>query len=136
MRLPNIGKDQKSAERANEGESNVSNRILAGLISAHIGQIEIVLKLISLPKEKLAENFRVMCPDGMEMILVSIMNLKGMKKPEQVATLEKLGMNSSYLADEGIIAAFPSSENAQNIASKMESGMRSMTTGFQKFSFR
>lgn len=55
-------------------------------------QIEVILKLIATPEDMLVERFRMMWPDGEAKDLQAIMGLKGMRKADQQAILDALGL--------------------------------------------
>eukprot|EP00611_Tribonema_gayanum_P022026 TRINITY_DN4353_c0_g1_i2.p1 TRINITY_DN4353_c0_g1~~TRINITY_DN4353_c0_g1_i2.p1 ORF type:complete len:360 (-),score=131.75 TRINITY_DN4353_c0_g1_i2:204-1256(-) len=136
-------------------------------VTKQMGKIEMVLKLIGAPSDRLVEQFRIMWPDGTGADLQAIMNLKGMKRAEQMTVLETLGLDvtaagaGSPETGTGSVGfgvgggpggvsmpnmpnvkmfqpavAKMTVENTREIASKVESGMRSMTSGLQKLTFR
>jgi vacuolar protein sorting-associated protein 53 len=55
------------------------------------GRMETILKLVGTPLDLLIDNFKVQWPGGTSADLVIVMNLKGMKRPEQATMLEKFG---------------------------------------------
>ena len=64
------------------------------LVQKQFGKIETLLKLVGTPVDMLIENFKsVVAGGGTAAELQIVMNLKGMKRPEQVAYLEKFGLD-------------------------------------------
>jgi hypothetical protein len=63
------------------------------LVTAKVGHIETVLKLVGTPEGTLVERFKIMWPDGTAADLQSLMQLKGMKKSDQQSLLEALGQH-------------------------------------------
>ena len=61
-------------------------------VTKKMSKIEMVLKLVGTPDGMLVERFQIMWPDGVAQDLVSIMQLKGMRKSEQQAALDALGL--------------------------------------------
>ncbi|CEG46053.1 vacuolar protein sorting-associated protein 53 [Plasmopara halstedii] len=61
-------------------------------VTKEMAIVENVLKLIGTPNEMLVESFKIMWPDGTAEDFQSIMVIKGLKKSEQIAYLETLGM--------------------------------------------
>jgi hypothetical protein len=61
------------------------------LTSARCALIENLLKLVATPEGMLFDRFQMLWPDGRTADLLSIMALKGMKRAEQQALLDKMG---------------------------------------------
>lgn len=61
-------------------------------VTNEMAKVESVLKLLGTPNEMLVESFKIMWPDGNADDFQSIMNMKGLKKSEQQAYLETLGL--------------------------------------------
>lgn len=61
-------------------------------VTSEMAKIESVLKLLGTPNEMLVESFKIMWPEGNADDFQSIMNMKGLKKGEQAAYLETLGL--------------------------------------------
>ncbi|CAM9907786.1 unnamed protein product [Scytosiphon promiscuus] len=128
-------------------------------VTKHMSKIEMVLKLVGTPQAMLVERFQIMWPDGSSSDLQAIMTLKGMRKADQQVILEgsfgteseplatartrqePVGASVTPLPESGPLGAarlaVPNFEtNTREIASKMESSMRNMTSNLQKLSFR
>ncbi|ETV97877.1 hypothetical protein, variant 1 [Aphanomyces invadans] len=61
-------------------------------VTNEIAHVEAVLKLIGTPNDMLVESFKIMWPDGTAENFQSILNMKGLKRQEQLALLEALGL--------------------------------------------
>jgi hypothetical protein len=59
------------------------------LVTNQSNQIETILKLVGTHEELLLERYKIMVPEGRMDELLSIMNLKGMKRPEMQAVLDR-----------------------------------------------
>ncbi|KAJ0409715.1 hypothetical protein ATCC90586_003223 [Pythium insidiosum] len=101
--------------------------------SFEFSKVESVLKLIGTPNEMLVESFKIMWPDGNAEDFQNIMNVKGIKKSEQGAFLDTLGMQrvrpTSKIADmEGKMTDMTESlkKNMQNFA-KMQIFVKTLT---------
>ncbi|DAZ94557.1 TPA: hypothetical protein N0F65_002209 [Lagenidium giganteum] len=85
LQLPVIGSEPTSS-------SPVIPSRYTKFVTHEIAKVESVLKLIGTPNEMLVESFKIMWPEGNADDFQSIMNMKGLKKSEQVGYLETLGM--------------------------------------------
>jgi vacuolar protein sorting-associated protein 53 len=87
-------------------------------IQKQFGRMETILKLVGTPLDLLIENFKVQWPGGTTADFVVVMNLKGMKRPEQAAMLEKFGFDSASAlkgATAGVTSAALVSERVQQL---------------------
>ena len=58
------------------------------LITSRAAHIEMILKLLGTPEEMLVDRFKAVWPEGSPNDLLTLMAIKGMKKPEQQTLLE------------------------------------------------
>lgn len=65
------------------------------LTSARCTQIETILKLVATPEGMLLDRFQMLWPEGKTADLLSIMVLKGMKRAEQQALMDKVGSGNA-----------------------------------------
>jgi len=73
--------------------STIAPAMYTKTVTKQFQRIEILLKLVGTPADLLIDVFRVQWPDGSAFDLQSVMNLKGMKRNEQAAMLEKIGVD-------------------------------------------
>lgn len=85
LKLPILG--------VGKSATTIAPAIYTKLVQKQFGHIETILKLVGTPNELLIENFKVQCSQGTAADLQTVMSLKGMKRNEQVAMLEKFGMD-------------------------------------------
>lgn len=107
-------------------------------VGNEMAKVESVLKLLGTPNEMLVESFKIMWPDGNADDFQSIMNMKGLKKSEQQAYLETLGLQrrpAGKIAEmEGKMSDMTESlkKNMQNFAKvpfNFAGGMNSSSSG-------
>jgi vacuolar protein sorting-associated protein 53 len=87
-------------------------------IQKQYGRMETILKLVGTPLELLIDNFKVQWPGGTSADFVVVMNLKGMKRPEQASMLEKFGFDPASAlkgATAGVTSAALVSERVQQL---------------------
>jgi hypothetical protein len=100
LQLPTLSHESTSLSSSgasgSSGVSGVSAVVVPArftkFVTHEMAKVESVLKLIGTPNEMLVESFKIMWPEGNADDFQSIMNMKGLKKSEQVAYLETLGM--------------------------------------------
>lgn len=78
----------KWARAGNDGEGELWNSSLATDVSAQLGPIEVILKLVSTPLTSLLDAFLELLPDGGPAELQRIADLKGLKRAELTAVLD------------------------------------------------
>jgi hypothetical protein len=88
-------------ENTTTSSSNSTNTTSTSMIPAarytkfvtqEMAKVESVLKLVGTPNEMLVESFKIMWPEGTSEDFQNIMSMKGLKKSEQGAFLDALGM--------------------------------------------
>jgi hypothetical protein len=86
-----------SAPTARKGSvpagSTIAPAMYTKMIQKHFQKIETLLKLTGTPSEMLIDVFRVQWVGGSALDLQTVMSLKGMKRNEQAAMLEKFGLD-------------------------------------------
>jgi vacuolar protein sorting-associated protein 53 len=96
LQLPIIGHEQQQQHHHHHGGASTPSPLIPSrytkFVTNEIAKVESVLKLIGTPNEMLVESFKIMWPDGNADDFQNIMNVKGIKKSEQGAYLETLGM--------------------------------------------
>lgn len=148
LKLPVLEKVSSPGKKAASGGSTIAPAMYTKMVQKHFGRIETLLKLVGTPIDLLIENFRVQWASGSALELQIVMSLKGMKRNEQAAHLEKFGLdpvNAMKGAAAGITGATIVSERVQalqdqgsTVASKVNSDlsqMRQKVDDFRK-SFR
>merc|ERR1711900_127565 len=93
LQLPTLPKDL--SREGIDGDCHEPSPIPASytkFVTNHMGRVEVVLKLVGTPAAQLVERFRIMWPDGVANDFKAIMAVKGVKKGDQVALLQALGV--------------------------------------------
>ncbi|OQR95008.1 vacuolar protein sorting-associated protein 53 [Achlya hypogyna] len=85
LNLPAMGREGEVAA------PTVSGRY-AKFVTNEMAHAEAVLKLIGTPQEMLIESFKIMWPEGTAADFQTILNMKGIKKADQLQLLEQLGL--------------------------------------------
>ena len=75
------------------GSTTIAPAMYTKMVQKQFGKIEMLLKLVGTPNELLIDNFKVQWLNGNPHDLQVIMNLKGMKRNEQIGYLEKFGVD-------------------------------------------
>ncbi|CAB9526435.1 sorting-associated protein 53 homolog [Seminavis robusta] len=73
--------------------STIAPAMYTKMIHKQFGRIETLLKLVGTPADLLIDVFKVQWPGGSALDLQSVMSLKGMKRTDQAAILEKFGLD-------------------------------------------
>ena len=60
------------------------------LVGKEIGGVEVLLKLVGTPLDRLKDSFQLLLPTGTREDLVQILDMKGMKQAEQGAVIEQI----------------------------------------------
>ncbi|KDO27726.1 hypothetical protein SPRG_07353 [Saprolegnia parasitica CBS 223.65] len=94
----------------------------AKFVNAEMAHVEAVLKLIGTPTEMLVESFKIMWPDGNAADFQAILNMKGLKKADQLVLLEQLGLQ----------AAVPKQRSMAGVEEKVTDMTESLKTNMQK----
>lgn len=118
------------------GGSTIAPAIYTKMIQKQFGRIETLLKLVGSPTDLLIENFKVQWSGGTTQDFQVVMNLKGLKRTDQVVMLEKFGMDPAHAlknAAAGVTSATLVSERVQalqdqgsNVAAKVNSDLNQM----------
>ncbi|GLE06751.1 hypothetical protein PINS_up016267 [Pythium insidiosum] len=123
LQLPVIGQDSHPSSSSSSSPPPVIPARYTKFVTQEFSKVESVLKLIGTPNEMLVESFKIMWPDGNAEDFQNIMNVKGIKKSDQGAFLDTLGMQrarpTSKIADmEGKMTDMTESlkKNMQNFA--------------------
>lgn len=99
LKLPVLEKSSTavSAPTARKGSvpagSTIAPAMYTKIVQKHFQKIETLLKLTGTPSEMLIDVFRVQWVGGSALDLQTVMSLKGMKRNEQAAMLEKFGLD-------------------------------------------
>jgi vacuolar protein sorting-associated protein 53 len=86
--------DSSKGRKGVGGGSTIAPAVFTKMVQSQFGKIETLLKLVGTPNELLIENFQVQWPGGSVAELQVVLALKGLKRAEQVAFLDKLGGES------------------------------------------
>jgi len=128
--------------------STIAPAMFVKVVQKQFGKMETLLKLVGTPIDLLIDNFRVQWVGGTALDLQIVTSLKGMKRMEQAAVLEKFGMdpaNALKGATTGVTSATIVSERVQalqdqgsNVAAKVNSDLHQMRQKVDDFrkSFR
>jgi len=119
------------------GGSTIAPAMYTKLVSKQFGKIETLLKLVGTPTDMLIENFKMQWVGGTTADLTTVMTLKQIKRPEQVALLEKFGLDPAKAlkgATMGISSTNLMTERVQAVTSDLNN-MRQKVDDFRK-SFR
>ena len=83
--------------------------------------MELLLKLISTPKDRFADSIQALWPDASASDLQRVMELKSMKRSEQTEVLDALGLT-------------PGSERSgvRNVVGRLKSGLDTSASAFSK----
>lgn len=84
-------------------------------VTKEFNRIETLLKLIATPPDLLADMFKSTWPNGTALDFQTVMNLKGMKRAEQQAYLEKVGLDKNTTGGVGSVVG----ASAANVSSAM-----------------
>eukprot|EP00588_Corethron_pennatum_P009576 CAMPEP_0194270376 /NCGR_PEP_ID=MMETSP0169-20130528/4363_1 /TAXON_ID=218684 /ORGANISM="Corethron pennatum, Strain L29A3" /LENGTH=962 /DNA_ID=CAMNT_0039012397 /DNA_START=176 /DNA_END=3064 /DNA_ORIENTATION=- len=91
-------------------------------VAAEFGRIEMLLKAVGTRPELLVDVFRANWPTGTPADLQTVMGLKGMRRAEQQAILEKFGMEPRAAVHATSSAAAIASEKAAEVSQKLSVG--------------
>jgi vacuolar protein sorting-associated protein 53 len=119
LKLPVLEDAALSGEKkASAAGPSIAPAMYTKTIQKHFGRMETILKLVGTPLDLLIDNFKVQWPGGTSADFVVVMNLKGMKRPEQASLLEKFGFDSASAlkgATAGVTSASIVSERVQQL---------------------
>lgn len=116
LKLPVLEDSSLASKKG--ASASIAPAMYTKTIQKQFGRMETILKLVGTPNDLLVENFKVQWPGGQLQDLTVILNLKGMKRPEQATYLEKLGLNPVQAlkgATAGITSASIVSERVQQL---------------------
>lgn len=138
LKLPILEESSTLPGKANvsSGGASIAPAIYTKTIQRNFGKMEMILKLVGTPNNLLCDNFKVQWQGGTVADIQLIMNLKGMKRPEQVTLLEKFGFDTPSAlkgATAGLTSASIVSERVQQlqdqgstVAAKVNSDLNQM----------
>ncbi len=95
LKLPVVEVTAHTPQRANASgaATSIAPAMYTKMVTKNFKRIETLLKLVGTPNTMLIDVFRVQWPGGSALDLQTVMNLKGLKRNEQVAMLEKIGLD-------------------------------------------
>lgn len=137
-----------SSKKAVGEGSTIAPAMYVKVVQKQFGKIETLLKLVGTPLDLLIDNFKVQWVGGTALDLQVVMSVKGMKRIEQAAVLEKFGVdpvNAMKGATTGVTSAKIVSERVQalqeqgtTVAAKVNSDLNQMRQKVDDFrmSFR
>eukprot|EP00850_Spirogloea_muscicola_P023182 SM000335S12906 [mRNA] locus=s335:65884:70763:+ [translate_table: standard] len=88
-----------------------------------VGKAEALLKVLLSPSEAIADTYRALLPDGTSADFQRILDLKGMKKPDQQAVVDNLARKGSFagpdtpMAPTSVLSSAPLSGGAAQLMS-------------------
>ena len=92
------------------------------MIQKQFNRIETLLKLVGTPADLLIDVFKVQWPSGSALDLQTVMSLKGMKRTDQAAILEKFGLDPATAlkgAHVGVTSATIMTERVQALQDRL-----------------
>lgn len=102
LKLPVMQKDSasstsgpSSASAPRSAGSTIPPAMYTKMVKKQFAKIEILLKLVGTPPDLLIDVFKAQWSGGSALDLQTVMNLKGMKRNEQTAMLERFGVDSA-----------------------------------------
>ena len=101
------------------GQDSTQN-MFTKMVSKEFGHIEILLKLVGTPVELLPDMFKSNWPEASTESIQSVMDLKGMKKPDQQTVLEKMGHKTNSSSNSVTVAAV--GDNVWHFSEKVKQG--------------
>jgi len=126
--------------------ASIAPAMYTKMVQKQFGRMETILKLVGTPNDLLIENFKVQWSGGTTTDMQVVMNLKGMKRNEQVVMLEKFGydpVSALKGATAGVTSAAIVSERVQqlqdqgsNVAAKVNSDLNQMRQKVDDFRLR
>ena len=95
LKLPviEVSKTSRAAVGGAKAASSIAPAMYTKMVTKGFKKIETLLKLVSTPNSLLIDVFKVQWVGGSALDLQSVMLLKGMKRTEQAAMLEKFGVD-------------------------------------------
>lgn len=96
LRLPVLDKiDASSPGKSSKAQvgSSIAPAVYTKMVTKQFQHIEILLKLVGTPSNLLLDVFKAQWQDGTAADLQTVMTLKGMKRNDQAAMLEKFGVD-------------------------------------------
>jgi hypothetical protein len=82
-----------TARKAVPARSTIAPAMYTKMVQKQFKKIETLLKMIGTPVDLLIDVFKDQWVGGSALDLQTVMSLKGMKRPEQAAMLEKFGLD-------------------------------------------
>lgn len=136
LKLPVLEEASTSGKKVVSSGASIAPAMYTKTVQRQFGRMETILKLVGTPNDLLCDNFKVQWPEGTTADFQIVMNLKGMKRPEQVAMLERFGYDSTTAlkgATAGVTSSSIMSERVQQlqdqgstVAAKMNSDLNQM----------
>lgn len=148
LKLPVLEESSGPGKKAVATGSTIAPAMYTKMVQKSFGKIETLLKLVGTPTELLIDNFKVQWVGGKSADLQNVMQLKGLKRNEQAAMLEKFGLdpvNANKGAASGVTSSSLMSERVQalqdqgkDVAAKVNSDLNQMRQKVDDFrkSFR
>ena len=95
LKLPVVEVTAHTPQRTNPSgaTTSIAPAMYTKMVTKNFKRIETLLKLVGTPNNMLIDVFRVQWPGGSALDLQTVMNLKGLKRNEQAAMLEKIGLD-------------------------------------------
>lgn len=116
LKLPVLVEDNGPGKKAVATGASIAPAMYTKTVQKQFGRMETILKLVGTPNDLLIDNFKVQWPGGTSADLTVVMNLKGMKRTDQVSMLEKFGFDPAAAlkgATAGVTSAALVSERVQ-----------------------
>lgn len=136
LRLPVLEDPGMPGKKHVSTGPSIAPAMYTKMVQKQFGRMETILKLVGTPLELLIDNFKVQWPGGTSSDFAIVMSLKGMKRPEQAAMLEKFGFDPAAAlkgATAGVTSAALVSERVQQlqdqgstVAAKVNSDLNQM----------
>jgi vacuolar protein sorting-associated protein 53 len=142
-KLPVLEDSVSAGNTAVSTGASIAPAMYTKTVQKQFGKMETILKLVGTPNDLLIDNFNVQWQGGTSQDLQVVLNLKGMKRPEQVVMLEKFGFNPAA-ALRGVAASVTSAslvservkdlqEQGSSVAAKVNSDLNQMRQKVDNF---
>ena len=141
LKLPVLEKSEPAlasttARKAAPARSTIAPAMYTKMVQKQFKKIETLLKLTGTPVDLLIDVFKDQWVGGTALDLTTVMSLKGMKRPEQAAMLQKFGLDPKTArkgAAINVTSATIMTERLQDQAAKVNSDLSQMRQKVDEF---
>lgn len=141
LKLPVLDKTDPSSSPnrsppKNQVASSIAPAVYTKMVTKQFQRIETLLKLVGTPSNLLIDVFKVQWHDGTPTDLQTVMTLKGMKRNDQTAMLEKFGvdpivaMKSTAIINDNLLSL---QDKSSDVAAKVNNDLIQMREKVERF---